>query len=220
MLSLLKYEGRMIGLKSVFAVLFLSAPVWADATQVLVIGDSLTHGYGLPAGQGFVPQMQNWLQENDYDVELINAGVSGDTTSGGVARLEWLLTPEIDAVVIELGANDALRGIDPALIAHNLREMVEISQNFDLPVLLMRVPGIGNYGVEYQASYDRAFTDLVAQSGISYIDNFFSALLEKSPEEFRNLMQSDGIHPNPTGVELIVSELGPELGAFLSDSGL
>ena len=211
----MKYGIRNVTLKAVFAAFFLNGAVFAEPAQILMIGDSLTHGYGLPAEQGFVPQLEAWLQENGHDVALINGGVSGDTTAGGAARIGWLLTPEVDAVVIELGANDALRGIDPSHIAENLRKMVDISFEAGLRVLLIRVPSVGNFGTDYQSEYDAAFLKLAERANVDLVDNFFAALSKKTAVELNDVMQSDGIHPNSAGVGLIVNDLGPVIATFL-----
>ena len=93
-------------------------------TRILMVGDSLTQGYGLPQGEGFVPQLELWLADKGHDVSLINAGVSGDTTAGGAERIDWLLTPDITHVVVALGGNDVLRGIDPQASLENLRKLL------------------------------------------------------------------------------------------------
>ena len=101
-------------------VLVLAGPALAEPLVLAALGDSLTQGYGLPAEDGFVPQLQNWLDQNGADVTVINAGVSGDTTAGGLSRVAWTMTPEVDGMIVTLGGNDLLRGIDPAVSRANL----------------------------------------------------------------------------------------------------
>lgn len=215
MTQLLEYGAGGVRLKALFVALFLHSPLWAEPVDVLMLGDSLTHGYGLPADQGLVPRMEAWLQGQGHDVTLINAGVSGDTTAGGLARIDWLLTPEIDAIVIELGANDALRGLDPVQIAENLSQMVNIAKEQNLPVLLVRVPAIGNFGATYREQYNGAFSTLAELQDIPLVNNFFASLEDLKPAELQNYMQPDGIHPNAEGVLRIVEDLGPEFAEFL-----
>lgn len=215
MIRLIQYGVGMVRLKFVFATVFLNSPLMAEPASVLMLGDSLTHGYGLPADQGLVPRLEEWLQGRGHDVSLINAGVSGDTTAGGLARINWLLTDDLDAIVIELGANDALRGIDPVHISQNLAAMVDVAQQADLPVLLMRVPSVGNFGTEYRESYNVAFTDAARQERVHLVENFFNALSDMEPVRLQQVMQPDGTHPNAEGVAMIVDDIGPDLAKFL-----
>ncbi len=122
-------------LASLFA---LPGAGWARTT-VVALGDSLTAGYGLPADQGFVPRLQAWLDDHGADVEVQNAGVSGDTTAGGLSRVDWALGDDADAVIVALGGNDFLRGIDPALVRENLQSILEKTSARDLPVLLVGI---------------------------------------------------------------------------------
>ena len=108
-------------------------------TRILMVGDSLTQGYGLPQGEGFVPQLELWLADKGHDVSLINAGVSGDTTAGGAERIDWLLTPDITHVVVALGGNDVLRGIDPQASLENLRKLLSSIQTRELGIMLVGI---------------------------------------------------------------------------------
>ena len=118
-------------------VLVLSGPALAEPLVIAALGDSLTQGYGLPAEDGFVPQLQNWLDQNGADVTVINAGVSGDTTAGGLARVAWTMTPEVDGMIVTLGGNDLLRGIDPAVSRANLDGIMKAAQDAEVEVLLV-----------------------------------------------------------------------------------
>lgn len=210
-----QYGVGMVRLKIVFATVFLNNPLMAEPVEVLMLGDSLTHGYGLPVEQGLVPRLEDWLQGQGHDVSMINAGVSGDTTAGGLARIDWLLNDNLDAIVIELGANDALRGIDPVHISQNLAGMVDIARGAGLPVLLMRVPSVGNFGPAYRDAYNGAFTDVAKQDRVHLVDNFFGAFADLEPVRLQQMMQPDGIHPNAEGVAMIVDDIGPDLAKFL-----
>jgi len=176
-----------------------------ETVTVLALGDSLTHGYGLPQEEGFVPQLQAWLAANGApDVEVVNAGVSGDTTAGGRARLDWSLTPEVDAVIVELGGNDLLRGIDPAASRENLDAILTALDARGLPALLAGMKAPANYGPEWQAAFDAMYPELAAKHGALY-DPFFLEGLEGDPA----LAQADGLHPNAEGVKKLVERFGP-----------
>lgn len=173
------------------------------------MGDSLTAGYGLPEGDGFVPQLQTWLAAKGSDATLINAGVSGDTSAGGLARLDWSLTPDTDALIVALGGNDLLRGLDPAVTRANLDAILGKAAERDLPVLLIGLPGPGNFGPEYKTQFDAIFPDLATRYGTLMQPNFMAGLGATDPAALRSLMQADGIHPNREGVARIVAQLGP-----------
>ena len=111
----------------------------AEPVTVLALGDSLTAGYGLPPDDGFVPVLEGWLAERGIEAEIVNAGVSGDTTAGGLSRVEWSLTPEVDAMIVALGGNDFLRGLDPALARENLDGILDAAGARGLPVLLVGI---------------------------------------------------------------------------------
>src|SRR6056297_3454339 len=203
--------GALRGLGKVLAVMWaLVSPAWAgEPVTVLAFGDSLTQGYGLPEEDGFVPQMRNWLQDQGVEAELINAGVSGDTTAGGAARVEWSLTPEVDAMIVTLGGNDLLRGLDPSDARSNLRAILESARSRDVEVLLVGMKAPGNYGAEYQTAFDSIYPDLAQEFGTLYFENFFAGLGQDDPAQACRYFQPDGIHPNSEGVERIVEALGP-----------
>ncbi len=194
------------------AALLACATAPAVAEKVLLaFGDSLTQGYGLPPEMGLVPQLQAWLQAHGAEVRVINGGVSGDTTAGGAARIAWSLTEEVDAVMVELGGNDMLRGLDPAAARANLAAILDTITGRDLPVLLIGLPGPENFGPEYKAAFDALYRDLAAQYGVALIPDFMAALRDAAPpdEVLRTYMQGDATHPNAKGVALIVERLGP-----------
>lgn len=190
----------------------LAGPVHADdAVTVLAFGDSLTQGYGLPQEDGFVPQLRDWLDAQGVEAEIVNAGVSGDTTAGGAARVDWSLTPEIDAMIVALGGNDLLRGIDPDVSRANIEEILQAAQAQDVAVLLVGMDAPGNYGAEYKTAFDAIYPDLSKAYDTLYAPDFFAGLGDGSPSELQAYFQDDGIHPNAEGVARIVEDLGPHV---------
>jgi acyl-CoA thioesterase-1 len=189
----------------------------ADPVEILALGDSLTAGYGLIDQEGFVPQMREWLEEQGLDVRLVNAGVSGDTTAGGLSRVEWSLTPSTDALIVALGGNDLLRGLDPAMSRGNLEGILQIAQENDLEVLVVGMEAPGNYGPEYKAEFDAMYPELAEDYEALYFPRFFEGLytVGETPAEIRDYMQMDGIHPNADGVELIVEAMGPAVAELV-----
>lgn len=188
-------------------VLLVAAGGAAAEMRIVALGDSLTHGYGLPAEDGFVPRLQAWLRAHGAPgVVVANAGVSGDTTAGGLARLDWALGPEgeADALIVELGGNDLLRGIDPAASRANLDAILTQAGARGLPVLLTGLRAPLNYGPDYKAAFDAIYPELAAAHDALY-DPFFLEGLVGSPA----LFQPDGIHPNAAGVEKLVARFGP-----------
>jgi acyl-CoA thioesterase-1 len=176
------------------------------------LGDSLTAGYGLREADGFVPQMQSWLDAAGADAVVLNAGVSGDTTAGGASRLAWALTPETDALIVNLGGNDMLRGIDPGEVRANLEAIMAEATARGLPVLLVGLRAPQNYGADYKAAFDAVFPDLAAKYDALTVVNYFTPLIDQQKALLDPaLMQGDGIHPNREGVAAAVAVLGPKV---------
>jgi len=197
---------------SALALMAAAAPAWAEEPVVIAaLGDSLTQGYGLMADEGFVPQMEAWLQDRGAEVTLINAGVSGDTTAGGLSRVGWTLTPEVDAMIVALGGNDLLRGIAPEVARANLDGILQAADEAGVAVLLVGMQAPGNYGPDYKADFDAIYPDLAAQYDTLLVASFFEGLLAEGDMEGARAayMQPDGIHPNPDGVARIVEAMGP-----------
>ncbi|WP_058273464.1 arylesterase [Ruegeria atlantica] len=198
--------------KALMALLFACCGFAATAEPLVIaaLGDSLTQGYGLPEQDGFVPQLDQWLKDQGADVQLINAGVSGDTTAGGAARVDWTLTPDVDAMIVALGGNDLLRGIDPAVSRANLEAIVTSARAAEVEVLLIGMQAPGNYGVDYKQAFDAMYPDLAKAYQLVFAESFFEGLQPNGdPNAVRQFMQSDGIHPNKEGVARIVAALGP-----------
>jgi len=194
-------------------VMGLPAAGMADEVVIAALGDSLTQGYGLVQEQGFVPRLQDWLTAQGVNATLINAGVSGDTTAGGLSRVAWTLTPEVDAIIVTLGGNDLLRGIDPAVSRANIAGILEAASDAQVDVLLVGMQAPGNFGPEYKQSFDAIFPELSAEYDALYAESFFEGLNVEGgdPASVRAFMQADGIHPNAAGIERIVDALGPRV---------
>lgn len=200
------------GLRNAGMATILSVAVAAaEPVTVAALGDSLTQGYGLKPEQGFVPQLQNWLNGQGANVQLINAGVSGDTTAGGLSRIEWTLSEDVDALIVALGGNDLLRGIDPAVSRANLNGILDKAVSRGLPVLLIGMDAPPNYGAEFEAAFDTMYAELAGTHGALFHPNFLGALasFEDRAMVLATYMQRDGIHPNRAGVALIVQDIGP-----------
>ncbi|MEM7075726.1 MAG: arylesterase [Pseudomonadota bacterium] len=210
--GLCRAGGKAATLVLTIVHLCLFSPVWArDTVTVLMLGDSLTQGYGLPPAEGLVSQLDRWLQEQGADAQLVNAGVSGDTTAGGAARVEWSLTPEIDAMVVALGGNDLLRGLDPEAARGNLQRILDVAQTRDLPVLLVGMQAPGNFGPEYKSAFDRIYPDLAEAYQVLFFPDFFKGLGDGDLASLQRYFQPDGIHPNAAGVAEIVVAMGPSV---------
>jgi acyl-CoA thioesterase-1 len=202
----------------------LAAPALADPVRIVALGDSLTAGYGLPQDEGFVPVLQGWLDAAGVEVEMVNAGVSGDTTAGGLARLGWSLDAEVDAMIVALGGNDLLRAIPPESSRANLDAILdEVAAERGLPVLLIGLESPGNYGPAFKEAFDSMFPDLAAEYGVLHEVSFLGPLIEdlSAAQARAAYMQADGIHPNAAGVEVIVEAIGPRVAelAALAEAG-
>ena len=202
--------------KALAGILMVCASV-AQAEEVVIaaLGDSLTQGYGLPQAEGFVPQLQTWLDDQGADVRLINAGVSGDTTAGGLARVGWTLEPEVDGMIVALGGNDLLRGLAPAQARSNIDGILQAAEAAKVEVLLIGMQAPGNFGPEYKADFDAIYPELAAAYGTGYLNSFFAGLVaegaQADPVALREWFQADGIHPNAKGVTRIVEAIGPHV---------
>ena len=184
--------------------------------KLLALGDSLTAGYGLPPEDGFVPQLSAWLVAQGVQAALINAGVSGDTTAGGAARLEWSLAGGADALIVNLGGNDMLRGLPPAEARANLTQIMELAKAKGLPVLLVGLLAPGNYGADYKAAFDAVYPTLAAQYEALLLPVYFAPIATPQGGLDPAFMQADGIHPNRDGVAKIVAAMGPKVLELLA----
>lgn len=219
LISMSRTYGVFVALSKVLILIFgLSGSASAaEPIKVMALGDSLTQGYGLPQPDGLVAQLQAWFDTKDLAVEFINAGVSGDTTAGGLDRVAWLLDDDIQTVIVALGGNDMLRGINPDASRTNLRGILEILRDEGKDIVLVGMLAPPNYGPEYQTEFNAIFPELADEFRATYIESYFVPLMnyDLGSAELRALMQADGIHPNAKGVTKIVEYLGPILKATL-----
>jgi acyl-CoA thioesterase-1 len=178
----------------------------AAELRILALGDSLTAGYGLPAADAFPSQLERALNASGVKAKLINAGVSGDTSAGGLARLDWALNDKPDAVLLCLGANDALRGLDPAAMEANLDRILGRLRARGLPVLLAGMLAPPNMGAEYGRQYNAVFPRLAEKHGTLFYPFFLDGVAAVPV-----LNQADGMHPNADGVAVIVERILPRV---------
>ncbi len=168
-----------------------------------------------------MPQLQDWLDTQGIAARVINAGVSGDTTAGGLSRVAWTLTPEVDAMIVALGGNDLLRGIDPAESRRNITGILEAAAAQNVEVLLVGMQAPGNFGPDFKAEFDAIYPELASEFGVLHAADFFEGLsvVGGDPASVRTLMQPDGIHPNAGGVARIVEALGPDVAELVTQAG-
>lgn len=183
-------------------VLVLALPAHGATLKLLMLGDSLTAGYGLDKGESIPAQLQRALRAEGRDVVVINAGVSGDTSAGGLARLAWSLAEKPDAVIVELGANDGLRGLDPQQTYRNLNAILGQIRDAGIPVLLAGMLAPPNLGREYGDEFNAIYPRLAEENAIPLYP-FFLEGVAAQPE----LNQDDGIHPNAAGVDVVVRSI-------------
>jgi acyl-CoA thioesterase-1 len=174
--------------------------------KILAFGDSLTAGYGLPAGDTFTAQLEAALRAKGIEAEVIDGGVSGDTTAGGKARLDWALGDRPDFAILELGANDALRGLDPAEAKANLDWMLARFAAAKVPVLLAGMMAPRNLGEDYVKAFDGMYPALAAARGVPLYPFFLDGVVSDP-----SLFQADGLHPNRAGVAIIVERIVPSV---------
>ena len=182
----------------------------AQPIKLVVLGDSLSAGLGLPAQEAFPTKLQKSLQAKGIEVDMTNAGVSGDTASGGRDRLDWSVPEGTEGVIVELGANDALRGIDPGLTRAALTDIVQRLKARGIPVMLCGMLAPPNYGADYAARFNSIYPDLAKQFDVPLYPFFLDGVAADA-----KLNQADGIHPTAAGVDIIVGNMMPTVEAFL-----
>ncbi len=175
-----------------------------EPVKLLALGDSLTAGFGLAQDEGFTAQLEQALTDQGFTVEIVNAGVSGDTTAGGRARLGWILDNTITHAMVALGANDALRGLEPDQTQANLRAILEMLQEKEIPVLLAGMLAPRNLGPDYGAEFDGLYPALAEEFDVVFYPFFLEGVAAEP-----SLNQADGIHPNPEGVAIMVDAILP-----------
>lgn len=194
-------------------VLALIPPAAAAPVRLLVLGDSLTAGFGLPHDDGFQVRLQAALKARGQDVSVLDGSVSGDTSAGGRARLDWALGDGADAAIVELGANDGLRGVDPKDMEANLSAILDVLAARHIPVLLTGMYAPPNLGPDYQQAFRAVFDRLGKRPGVLY-DPFFLEGVAMHPD----LIQPDGLHPNAEGVKREVARLLPLVEQLLAEA--
>jgi acyl-CoA thioesterase-1 len=207
--------GVMTG-GAVFAQSARAAEAQANATaadkpvKMVVLGDSLSAGYGLPAASAFPVRLQKALKDRGVNVDMINAGVSGDTSSGGRDRLDWSIPEGTQAVIVELGANDALRGIDPKITRAALTDIVSRLKGRGIAVMLCGMLAPPNYGRDYAERFNGIYPDLARTFDVPLYPFFLDGVAADA-----KLNQADGIHPTAEGVDIIVNKMLPAVETFL-----
>jgi acyl-CoA thioesterase-1 len=188
--------------------------------RVMAFGDSLTAGYGLTRENGFVAQLSVWLQENGtpggVPVRLLNGSVSGSTTAGGARRLGWALDDAPDALIVELGGNDLLRGVDPGETRANLEKILTTAAQEGIEVLLVGLIAKDNYGPDYRTAFNAIYPELAEKYGTLLELDFFGALPASKADQVPYL-QGDGTHPNAMGIALVVADLGPKVQELIGE---
>ena len=192
--------------------LLFSAPAQARTLRLVALGDSLTAGYGLAPGQAFPEVLQRALRAKGYDVEVANAGVSGETAEDGLARFDWSVPAGTDALIVELGANDMLRGMPPAGAKAALDEILARAKQGHIATLLTGMKAAPNFGADYQKAFDAIYPDLAVRYGVDYYP-FFLDGVAADPK----LNQKDGLHPTREGVEKIVAAMLPAVEKLLGE---
>jgi acyl-CoA thioesterase-1 len=198
----------LMGVEPAFAQ--TSAAIVPKPVKMVVLGDSLSAGFGLAGSDAFPAKLQKALKANGIEVEMINAGVSGDTSSGGRDRLDWSVPEGTQAVIVELGANDALRGTDPAVTRAALTDIVTRLKARGIAVLLCGMLAPPNYGSDYSARFNTIYPDLAKSAGVSLYPFFLQGVVADA-----RLNQADGMHPTGEGVDVIVKNILPTVEAFL-----
>ncbi|TAJ37974.1 MAG: arylesterase [Reyranella sp.] len=189
-----------------------SGPAQSGTVKIAVLGDSLAAGYGVKPEQAFPARLQAALQRRARNVTILNHGVSGDTTAGGVERIDWMLADKPDIVLVELGGNDALRGSDPAGTERNLDAILTKLKAAGVTVWLAGMLAPRNFGPEYAAQFDGLYKRLAEKHGVPLYPFFLDGVAQDPA-----LNQADGIHPNPKGVDIVVERILPFITKNLDD---
>ncbi|HLH89557.1 MAG TPA: arylesterase [Xanthobacteraceae bacterium] len=182
-----------------------------EPLQIVALGDSLTAGLGLAEQDAFPAKLQSALAAKGIAVAITNAGVSGNTVSDGLARLDWSVPPGTDAVILELGANDALRGLDPAITRRGLDDILSALAKRNIPVLLCGMLAPPNLGADYGRTFNAIFPDLAKQYGVVFYPFFIDGIVAD-----RKLNQHDGLHPTAAGVDVIVAKILPKVEELIA----
>ena len=191
---------------ALFLAFVVTSPVRAEQVQIVGFGDSLTAGFGLAPGEGFTDRLQVALRARGYDVAVANAGVSGDTSSGGLARLDWSVPDGTSLVILELGANDMLRGIDPQMVEANLDKMLARLKERKIPVLLAGMVAAPNLGHAYGEAFGTLYPRLARKYDVPFYPFFLDGVAGNPA-----LQLEDKMHPNAKGIDVIVERILPDV---------
>lgn len=208
-----RFKFLLLSMALAFSLAFFAHSAWARPIKILALGTSLTQGYGLPPGTEFTTQLQDALHKQGIDADVVNAGVSGDTTADGLSRLPWSLGDHPDAAILEMGSNDMLRGIAPAETEKNLRAMLSIFQKDHISVLFTGMHAQRNLGEEYVAEFDAIYPRLAKDYHLLFYP-FILDGVALNPK----LNQGDGLHPNPAGVKVIVARILPYVKKLVAEA--
>lgn len=202
---------KALALATLAVLTSMSGRAQGREIRILALGDSLTAGYGLARGEGFVAQLEAALRAKGIPARVLDAGVSGDTTAGGRARLDWALAERPDAAIVALGGNDGLRGIDPAATHANLDAILTRLAARNIPVLLAGMLAPPNLGAEYGAAFRGAFERLAREHDVVFYPFFLDGVAAEPA-----LNQADGIHPNARGVAVMVERILPAVERLIA----
>lgn len=201
---------RLVQAVAFAAVLTAASPAAARAIRLVVLGDSLTAGLGLPPGQAFPDRLQAALRAKGWEVDVLNAGVSGDTAADGLARYDWAVPADADALIVELGANDMLRGLKPETTKKALSAILDKARAAHLPTLIAGMRAAPNLGAEYDRAFNAIYPAL-AEAHDAALYPFFLDGVAGDPK----LNQADGLHPTAEGVDAIVERIEPSVEQLL-----
>lgn len=207
---IMRFQQLLALLAAPLLALSVATTASADQIRVVAFGDSLMAGYRLAPGEAFPEKLEDMLKARGHDVVITNAGVSGDTTSGGLERLDWSVPDDTDIVLLGLGANDMLRGISPELTEHNLTAMIERLIDRDIDVVLIGMVAAPNLGTDYRQSFDSIYPGLAERYALPLLPFFLDGVITQS-----GLLLDDGMHPNAAGVDRMVENLLPLIEPIL-----
>lgn len=212
----MKLAVRFLGLLAAALIGVCAQAARAETNEMVIValGDSLVAGYGLAQDQSFPAQLEAALRARGRNVRVVNAGVSGDTASAALQRIDWALPEDADAVIVELGANDALQGLPPEATKAALAKIVEKIQARGLPVLLAGMEAPRNLGKDYVEAFGRMYSDLAARYDVVLYPFFLDGVALNE-----ELMQEDGLHPNGKGVAVVVEKIMPSVDALMAKAG-
>ncbi|MEM5470721.1 arylesterase [Hoeflea sp. AS60] len=216
----MRFKGLAHAFKALIAAFCLTLGVAAtpvkasaaDEIKIVGFGDSLMAAYNLQASEGFPAKLEAALRERGHNVSIVDAGVSGDTTSGGLARLDWSIPDGVDGVILELGANDALRGLPPEKTRENIEAMIVRLKERGIPVLLAGMLAPPNMGEAYETAFNTIYQDLASKYDLTLYPFFLDGVTGN-----QDLLLSDGMHPNVNGINTMVEKFVPVAQIFLSD---